>query len=148
MKKNLLLLNALLFSVLICFPSCSDNSDENDEKGDLVGRWVANSIEEWGERPGSTTREDYGKEIFTTTFTFNANRTGSKVEEDGERIDFEWRYDAETGKLYLESDDDDYYDDITVRITWQSGSKITLLEQYYDTYEGYYWYTQYTCKRK
>ncbi len=127
--------------------SCSDD-DDSDKKGkigDMVGQWVSTTLEEWEQKTGSNTRDEYYKEIYTTTLTLNADGTGALVEEDGDRRDFMWQYDNESGDLIL--DEDDYEGPIAVRITWQNGSKFTWLEPYYSG-SSYCYYTQYIFTRK
>ncbi len=113
----------------------------------MVDQWVSTTIEEWGQEPGSNSRDEYEKEIFTTTLTLNADGTGSLVEEDGDRRDFMWQYDSETGNLILDEDDYEVEGPIAVRITWQNSSKFTWLESEYEP-DGYCWYTQYIFTRR
>lgn len=136
MKKNYLLLMAMLLFAVVGFTSCSDD-DEGGISGNpeelLVGDWQAQHDEGYWVNNGE--REEYSEPYTNECYTFESDGTGyCEYLDDGSRYNFTWEVDSNT--LYLEYRTEG--DERLVIETLNSGTLVLVYHEVSDNYEEFY----------
>lgn len=136
MKKNYLLLMAMLLFAVVGFTSCSDD-DEGGISGNpeelLVGDWQAQHDEGYWVNNGE--REEYSDPYTNECYTFESDGTGyCEYLDDGSRYNFTWEVDGNT--LYLEYRTEG--DERLVIETLNSGTLVLVYHEVSDNYEEFY----------
>lgn len=136
MKKNYVLLMAMLLFAVVGFTSCSDD-DEGGISGNpeelLVGDWQAQHDEGYWVNNGE--REEYSEPYTNECYTFESDGTGyCEYLDDGSRYNFTWEVDGNT--LYLEYRTEG--DERLVIETLNSGTLVLVYHEVSDNYEEFY----------
>lgn len=106
--KNLIKLTTTLMMLLLCIGmvSCSEDKEDDEPKSSsIVGTWQCDEDDEY-------------------LFVFKSNGTGYE-DYEGERWEFEYTYNAESGRLVIFEEEDDSYS-FKVRI---SGKSMTMTDE-------------------
>lgn len=136
MKKNYVLLMAMLFFAVVGFTSCSDD-DEGGISGNpeelLVGDWQAQHDEGYWVNNGE--REEYSEPYTDECYTFESDGTGHcEYLEDGYTYYFTWEVNGNT--LILDSRDEG--EERFVIETLNSSTLVLVYHEISDGYEDYY----------
>ena len=137
MKKNYLLLLAMLLFAVVGFTSCSDDDEEGGISGNpeelLVGEWQSQYDEGYWVNNGE--REEYSEPYTDECYTFESDGTGfCEYQEDGARFYFTWEVNGNT--LFL--DNRTVGDESFVIETLNSSTLVLVYHEVSDGYEDYY----------
>ena len=136
MKKNYVLLMAMLLFAVVGFTSCSDD-DEGGISGNpeelLVGDWQAQHDEGYWVNNGE--REEYSEPYTDECYTFESDATGHcEYQEDCYTYYFTWEVNGNT--LILDSRDEG--EERFVIETLNSSTLVLVYHEISDGYEDYY----------